>query len=70
MRAGELHITIAFLRAIGTFCDGSGIPELWEVWFSECVVQQIITGKHVRCATEAHKCTLIALHECYIIFKI
>lgn len=44
LRRDELHIIMAFLRALGTSCDGSGIPELWEDWFSECFVQKNYRG--------------------------
>ena len=61
LRPGELHICMALLRAIGKFIDGSGIPEMWEVWYSDNTVQQIIMGKHIRRSIEAHKRTLVAV---------
>ena len=67
MTAGELHITKAFLRAIGTFCDGNEMPELCEVRFNKCVVQQIIAVTDVRRAIKAPKHALITLYECYLV---
>ena len=60
---GDLHILMAMLRAIGTFIELSGIPELWleSGIFGDRVVQGILEGKRVRRSVEAHIVTLQVL---------
>jgi len=66
LRPGELHIFFAGLRAVGCFIDGTGIPDLWSVLYSDSTVQQILTGKRFRRALEAHTRTLIALENSHL----
>ena len=63
LKPGELHIIIAQLRTIGDFIHGSGIPELWieSNLYGTATTRQIIEGKYVRRALEAHITTLSAL---------
>ena len=60
---GDLHIIMAQLRAIGTFIEGSGIPEIWceSGIYSDVVVKRILQGKPVRRSVEAHIVTLQVL---------
>jgi len=46
LRLGELHIAFAFIRAIGSFIDGNGIPDLWSTVYSDSTVRSIIAGKN------------------------
>ena len=57
---GDLHIIMAQLRAIGTFIDLSGIPELWIEcdMFGERVAKGILEGKRIRRSLDAHVTTL------------
>ena len=57
---GDLHIIMAQLRAIGTFIELSGIPELWIEcdMFGERVVKGILDGKRVSRSLDAHVTTL------------
>ena len=63
LKPGELHIIIAQLRTIGDFIHGSGIPGLWieSNLYGTATARQIIEGKHVHRALEAHTTTLSAL---------
>jgi len=65
LRPGELHIAFAFIRAIGSFIDGNGIPDLWFTVYSDSTVSSIIAGKNFRRSLEAHVRTLVALQQCY-----
>jgi len=65
LRPGDLHISFAFIRAIGSFVDGTGIPELWSLMYSDSTVNSIIAGKNFRRALEAHLRTLAILQQCY-----
>lgn len=65
IRPGELHISFAVIRAIGTFIDGTGIPDLWATTYGESTVNSILQGKNFRRSLEAHVRTLVALQICY-----
>ncbi|XP_063215639.1 uncharacterized protein LOC134527168 isoform X5 [Bacillus rossius redtenbacheri] len=58
LKPGELHIIIAQLRTIG------GIPELWVECdlYSSVTMKQILEGRHVRRAIEAHLTTATTLN--------
>ena len=60
---GDLHIVMAQLRAIGTFIDMTGIPELWieSGLYSDTVCNRILEGKSVRRSIAAHVITLQVL---------
>lgn len=63
LKPGELHIIIAQLRTIGELIEGSGIPELWVECdlYSAATKKQILDGRHIRRAIEAHITTVSAL---------
>jgi hypothetical protein len=65
---GDLHIMMAQLRAIGSFIELSGIPELWleSGIYSDIVVKRILEGKPVRRSIEAH---LVTLHVLFSLFS-
>ena len=65
IRPGELHISFAIIRAIGCFIDGTGIPELWSLLYSEATINSILSGKNFRRSLKAHVRMLVALQKCY-----
>lgn len=65
LRPGELHIAFAATRAIGSFVEGTGIPDIWSFAYSDSTINSIIAGKNFRRAVEAHTRTLVALQQCY-----
>ena len=46
LRPGELHTAFAFIRAVGCFVDGTGIPDLWSSVYSDSTVSSILAGKN------------------------
>ena len=56
---------IAQLRTIGAYIKGSGIPELWVECglYGSTTTSQILDGKHIRRAVEAHITTASSLHS-------
>lgn len=66
LRPGELHIIMAMLRSIGSFINGSGIPEAWSEsnLYDASVIKQILDGS-VRRGIAAHLSTLCSLYICY-----
>ena len=63
LRAGELHIVMAYLRTIGAFIDNSGLDICWfeSELYGLATVKQILEGGHVKRAETAHMVTLQAL---------
>ena len=63
LRPEELHIVMAQLRCIGSYIENSGIDFCWTEadLYGGATVRQILDGKHVKRATEAHMTTLQAL---------
>ena len=64
LRIGELHTVFASLKALGKYID--------QVWveagmYSPTTVRQILEGKHLYRAMEAHLTTLVALYG--LLFK-
>ncbi|CAH1154560.1 unnamed protein product [Phaedon cochleariae] len=64
LRPGELHIVMAMLRCIGKFIDGTGLETTLTVLYDETVVSQILSGKCVRRAINAHTSLRLALFKC------
>lgn len=60
---GDLHVIMAQLRAIGSFVELSGIPEMWfeSGIYSDIVIKRILEGKPVRRSIEAHVVTMQVL---------
>ena len=66
LRPGELHIIMAMLRAIGSFLDGTGLDSILSSLYDDSTVTNILAGKCVRRAIEAHISLRLALFKCYI----
>ena len=68
LRIGELHTIFSALKAIGRYIECSGIDQLWVEagMYSPTTVRQIIEGKHLYRAMEAHMVTLITLYSLLI----
>ena len=66
-RPGELHIVFWALAALGKYVEGSGIDQAWVEagQYSPTTVTQILNGKHMYRALEAHTVTLLALYSLY-----
>ena len=62
-RLGGLHVSINFLKAIGSHMDSCGLAEAWvEIGLlGERTVQLALAGKAYNKAMRAHKLTLQAL---------
>ena len=69
LRIGELHTVFASLKALGKYIEGSGIDQVWVEagMYSPTTVRQILEGKHLYCAMEAHLTTMVALYG--LLFK-
>ena len=67
-RPGELHIVFWALAALGKYVEGSGIDHAWVEagQYSPTTVTQILNGKHMYRALEAHTVTLLALYSLYL----
>ena len=68
LRIGELHTVFSALKAIGRYIEGSGIDQLWVEagMYTPTTVRQILEGKHLYRAMEAHMVTLITLYSLLI----
>ena len=66
-RPGELHIVFWALAALGKYVEGSGIDQAWVEagLYSPTTVTQILNGKHMYRALEAHTVILLALYSLY-----
>lgn len=58
-RPGELPIVFWAMAALGQYVEGSGIDQAWVEagLYSPAIVSQIINGKNVYRALEAHRST-------------
>ena len=65
VRPSELHTAFPMIRVIGIFIYGSGIPDLWSVFFGNNSISQIILGKKFRRSVGAYIRTQVALQNCY-----
>ena len=65
IRLGRLHTTMAALKCLGKYVEGSGIDIAWQEsdLYGPATVRQILDGRHVYRGMEAHTVTLIALHH-------
>lgn len=63
LRLGGLHISMNFLKAIGTHMNGSGLKEVWveASIMGPNTVEAVLAGKKYNKAMRAHKLTLQAL---------
>ena len=65
---GELHIVFAMLKCIGKYIEGSGLDSLFLETgiYGECTLSQIIGGKRMKMAMEAHTTMYLALYHGYL----
>ena len=67
IRTGSLHITIAALKCLGKYIEGSGLGLAWEISGENgsATVGQTLEGRHIHSGIEAHAITVPAV---YILF--
>ena len=67
LRPGELHVTMAILRCIGSYIEASVIDSVWieSDIYGSSTVKQILEGRHVKRGVYAHITTLQALFSLY-----
>ena len=72
LRLGELYIVFAQIRAIGRFCENTGIDYAWlkSDLIGPCTVRQVLTCSHMKRALIIHEVTMLALYERYSILPI
>lgn len=65
IRLGGFHMTMAALKCLGKYAEGSGKETAWEEpgIYGSATVRQIVDGRHVYRSTEAHTVTIIALNH-------
>lgn len=65
IRPGELHIVFWTPTAVGKYVEGSSIDQAWVEagLYSPTTVTQILNGKHMYQALEAHTVILLALYS-------
>ena len=65
LRMGELHTVFAALHALGKYVEASGIDQAWveSGMYSPTTVRQILDGKHIYRAMEAHMVTTLTLYN-------
>ena len=68
IRLGALHITMAALKCLGKYIEGSGLELAWEEssLYGSATVRQILDGRHIYRCIEAHTVTLVAVFTLYI----
>ena len=66
-RPRELHIVFWALAALGKYIEGNGNDQAWieAGIYSPTTVSQILNGKHMYRALEAHTVSLLALYDLY-----
>ena len=64
---GELHTTMAALRAVGSFIEESGVDDAWieSGLYGPATVRQMLECKHYKRTLSAHMMTLQALGSLY-----
>lgn len=65
LRIGEFHTVLCALRALGGIIENSGIDNSWEEsnLYSPATVRQILEGKHLKRALNAHAMTAEVLFD-------
>ena len=68
IRLGALHITMAALKCLGKYIEGSGLELAWEEsgLYGSATVRQILDGRHIYRCIEAHTVTLVAVFTLYV----
>ena len=64
-RLGELHTTMAALRALGSSIENSGIDDAWleSNVYGSATIRQILKCTHYKRSIQAHIYTYMALYE-------
>ena len=64
-RLGELHIVFSMLKCIGKYIEDSGLDRLFTEagLYGENTMSQILAGKHLKRAMEAHTTMYLALFQ-------
>jgi hypothetical protein len=64
-RVGEFHTVLCSLRAIGSFVENCGIDDAWvqSDLYGPTTCRQILEGKHMKRALNAHVTTLQVLYD-------
>ena len=64
IKLGALHITVAALKCLGKYIEGSCLESAWETAgvYGSATVRQILDGRHIYRGLEAHMMTLFSLH--------
>ena len=67
-RLGELHIVFAMLKCLGKYIEDSGLDRLFieAGVFGDCTLGQILAGKHMKRAMEAHMTLYLSLYGLYL----
>ena len=67
-RHGELHISMAHLRGIGTYIENSGLDSIWieSNTYGPAVVRSIILCSHYKRCFNAHEVTIAALFAFFL----
>lgn len=68
IRLGALHTTMAALKCLGKYIEGSRLDLAWEAsgLYGSATVRQILDGHHIYRCIEAHTVTLLALFTLYM----
>lgn len=67
-RLGELHIVFAMLKCLGKYIEDSGLDHLFieAGVYGDCTLAQILGGKHMKRAMEAHMTLYLSLYCLYV----
>ncbi len=67
LRIGEMHTVMTALRAAGASIQDSGLEDMWGEadLYGSTVINQILEGKHLKRALDAHLTTYQALFDLY-----
>ena len=68
LRVGEFHIVLCMLRALGSFVENSGLDSAWieANLYGPCTTRQILEGKHMKRAVDAHLISLQVLFDLFL----
>ncbi len=69
IRLGALHMTMAALKCLGKYVEGSGIDMAWEAsgLYGSATVRQILDGRHIYRCIQAHVVTLVAVFSLFLL---
>ena len=68
LRIGEMHTVMAALRTAGTSIENNGLDDAWieAGLYGPLTTRQILEGKHLKQALNAHLTTIQALFDLYL----